>query len=1768
MKMVCVTLGILAGSMAVADMPTPAEKVWCTVGKTPFPTYPFSDPDPIPAVESTRYPYFRYDGSTAVAKTQAWTTVVLENGKIRVTLLPEIGGKVWGATDKATGTDFVYYNHVVKFRDIAMRGPWCSGGIEFNFGIIGHAPSSSTPVDWCVRTNADASVSYFASSAEYVTRAWWQVEVCLRPGADHFETRTTWYNNSGLEQPYYHWMNAAYSLKGDPRFLFPGKTYIGHDGDAHAWPRDAAGHRLDVYSGNAFGGPKSYHVLPGANGVYGIWWPDAKVGSYHRSDSYEKYGRKVWLWALSREGGIWEDLLTDTDGQYTELQSGRCFNQPRYGNYRTPFKHPVFGPGRTETFVERWGVFHDEKALADDMAAADTLEPRPFEAPEDFDWQSAWGHAVRGRQYLLERHDAEAETEFRAAVAKDRFLSPAWNGLAAIELRRCRYAETHECCRKSLAIDAYDAAANYLDGAAYFLEGRGVSARDRLGVASFSAEYRTAALSRIARSYLREGKMAEALSAAEKALAANALDLDATLVRLVARRGTPEAKALADEVLTRLPLFHAARYERAQATGEDFAVYVTNELTAETWIELANWYEHSGLAEDAARLYAQAGNHPMALVRLAKLRAETGDAAGARQALDKAKGLSVAGVFPFRGESVAPLKWAVDTDGHWKFRYLYGVLLASFNMGGPRSVAAGVADATERVPPELLAGCDAADEPVFYQFRAKFEEGAAHLADLNRAKALGDSWRLGRQFVEHYLATSNHVALLATTTDYLRRYPDCNPMQIAHGNALVLNGRYDDCLDYLRNVKLLPSEHRDSGTDIWQAAERGLDPDRAVTWPENLGKGRPYSATVSACDEPRAYEFARAGRSMGDHEPLVGFEREDDVWTVETAGGSVAKTRRTKDYQLFGDWTLRLVYRAEPGAKAPVVKLRAAKPVVLPADFDTATTWIRGTRFGFGANRDPETPSVKIVLDFKTADGREVSLPFTTVVWKNWFLVDRRFSTEEQKTLRGGTFLGFTLTGGTQTSDRLLHFDDICFFREKLDPIALKPRTKRNMKPLENADQGLNTGTGTLPFPTREETIQPDGALDTPAADEPLPAFTGGTLDPSEAGALRVKTERRGRTLVVDLVADAGKVKAVRLGVPTEGRVIRSFAVPYLAGRGGSDAAVKVDLLEIPGKAKPYFRLAMFDWYRSNAGDVQSRSVGNSLEVILAYPPKTDGKRNAVSERIFITLSPKFEDVLPNIPNPPSPWKHVAGRKVWRAQAAFDREHDRTLWRALHTAGFRELNVCDHETMWRKGGESFTLKTEADPSKGGDAAQRDFTRFMIDELGYRYGLYNNYTDFAPSCPYWTRDWVPRQSDGSFKTAWMRCYAMRPAAAPEANERIAPEVQRKFGFNTAYNDVHTAVTPWSRTDYDARIPGAGTMSEVLFAWGEVMLQQKATWKGPVWSEGGSQFMLAGLADGNYAQDWGYKPETEPWLPDFDLRKIHPLECDFGMGCLPMFAPGKTALEKQLYLPNAPTESALTNLVDRFICATLAHGHTGYLILDYLWTPSKVFGPAYGQPGAKLEFSPRGMSIAMRSYFMTQQIAARYSQCEVKDIRYFDAAGRAQDTSAALASDVWTRSQLALVYTDGTVIVANGNPCEPLDVTFAGERVRLPPNGYRAWTADRSVVVDSSCGTDGVRADSCDSPAYVYLDGRGKIAMRARARADGAVAMWPTEKGCEVCAVPGVTWSLKFPAKAARAVALDGSDLGPAEVVRTGEWFTVCPVKGAWAYRIVSGTKVSD
>ena len=140
MRTIFLILLIFSGLNGVAQ----SDATFSEYNKT-FTTYPFSNPDPVPDPSSSAYPYFRYDGFTDNAVQKEWKVVELQNDFIKLIILPQVGGKIWTAIDKKNGKPFIYDNDAIKFRDIAMRGPWTSGGLEANFGIVGHTPGVATP---------------------------------------------------------------------------------------------------------------------------------------------------------------------------------------------------------------------------------------------------------------------------------------------------------------------------------------------------------------------------------------------------------------------------------------------------------------------------------------------------------------------------------------------------------------------------------------------------------------------------------------------------------------------------------------------------------------------------------------------------------------------------------------------------------------------------------------------------------------------------------------------------------------------------------------------------------------------------------------------------------------------------------------------------------------------------------------------------------------------------------------------------------------------------------------------------------------------------------------------------------------------------------------------------------------------------------------------------------------------------------------------------------------------------------------------------------------------------------------------------------------------------------------------------------------------------------------------------------------------------------------------------------------------------------------
>ncbi len=516
---------------------------------------------------------------------------------------------------------------------------------------------------------------------------------------------------------------------------------------------------------------------------------------------------------------------------------------------------------------------------------------------------------------------------------------------------------------------------------------------------------------------------------------------------------------------------------------------------------------------------------------------------------------------------------------------------------------------------------------------------------------------------------------------------------------------------------------------------------------------------------------------------------------------------------------------------------------------------------------------------------------------------------------------------------------------------------------------------------------------------------------------------------------------------------------------------------------------------------------------------------------------------------------HVAGERLWRAHGASDRQRDYAKWQEVARYGMTKIVITDHETGWRDGGESFTFRTKAAPGRGGDASQAEYSR-KLHALGFRYGIYNNYTDYAPVNEFWNEDWVTRLSDGQWRSAWARCYNPKPSRAVEMEAKLAPIIQQKFQLDTAYCDVHTAVTPWNYCDFDARVPGAGTFAATFYAYGEIMLHQKKTWNGPVYSEGNNHWYYCGLTDGNYGQDQVGRLAENPWLVDFDLRKMHPLCCNFGMGSPDMFYVDRRKHDKRPQDPEV--------WLDRFLAATLAFGHTGFFVLD------------------------GGMTNAVRSYFNLQQIHARYAQEKAVEIRYADEQGNLLDTSAAVATGAYQRSQIVTRYSNGLVVAVNGHPTETWTLSgkvFSGSEgfqptvqspsewqvcpvaIELPPNGWYAKDTRDSQFEAHSAIADGHRADYVDSPAYTYCDGRGRFTRFAKAasdgqmiahrRADGTVELIPVGK-CQ-------TFGVWLGGRTATAVALDveGKPLGPVETRLSRGLVHVTPKAGAFSYVLTPG-----
>jgi hypothetical protein len=595
------------------------------------------------------------------------------------------------------------------------------------------------------------------------------------------------------------------------------------------------------------------------------------------------------------------------------------------------------------------------------------------------------------------------------------------------------------------------------------------------------------------------------------------------------------------------------------------------------------------------------------------------------------------------------------------------------------------------------------------------------------------------------------------------------------------------------------------------------------------------------------------------------------------------------------------------------------------------------------------------------------------------------------------------------------------------------------------------------------------------------------------------------KSLVVDVINRSARATELSFGQVSGAVEPRTVWVPFLTYGGGAHPCV---LLTGSG-TNHLFASIWLDWYRSNGSEPYAAEWATNTTARInggvRYHPRTDGQRNPMFERFFITLSPMFEETLPTVPNPVGLHAAEAIDRLWQESwGPDDYEKQMKRSRMLRAYGIDKLIQCNHEIAWRDGGESFTLRLRAAPKKGGDEALQRYVAHQRS-LGWYAGLYSNYTDYAPVNEFWSPDGVQRLSDGSWRTAWPRCYAEKPLKAVEFDALLAPQIKAKYQPDSAYTDVHTAVSPWGYNDYDARVPGAGTFAQTFYAYGEILRNDSRVYGGPIFSEGTYHWLYAGLADGNYALAYDGRPlAKEPLLPIFDLYQIHTKECDIGMGWTANFCDA---------IPDWRKPENLDRAIDRFLLNTLAYGHIGWLVEE-----------------------EHGIERTCRSYYMLQQVQSRYGLKAPQRVAYWTGTELVNVSEAIIQDLPRNRRQMYVEYPGGLRLWLNDHPTENWCPTRS--EVTLPPAGWLASTQNRELLSYSGAtGTGTNRVDYLRSASYTYLDGRGTWFDAPDAASDGALAIRPVgTNALEVLHISGrAAFAIKRPyrvkGRLARAEAYD-------------------------------------
>ncbi|MGW0133155.1 DUF5107 domain-containing protein [Streptomyces sp. NPDC003299] len=272
--------------------------------------------------------------------------LVLENDRLRATVLPGLGGRIVSLLHKPTGRELLYRNPVVQPANFALNGAWYSGGIEWNIGATGHTTLSCAPLHAARVPGPDGTDMLRLWEWERLRDLPFQVDLWLPDGSDFLYVGVRVRNPHERPTPTYWWSNIA--VPEDCRVLVPAREayHFGYERRLRRVPVPAHDGVDRTYPLNSPYAADYFYEVPERRRR----WIAALDGDGHglvQTSTDALRGRKLFVWGHLPGGRRWQQWLTEPGtGGYCEIQAGLA---------RTQLEHVELAPESELSWLEAYG---------------------------------------------------------------------------------------------------------------------------------------------------------------------------------------------------------------------------------------------------------------------------------------------------------------------------------------------------------------------------------------------------------------------------------------------------------------------------------------------------------------------------------------------------------------------------------------------------------------------------------------------------------------------------------------------------------------------------------------------------------------------------------------------------------------------------------------------------------------------------------------------------------------------------------------------------------------------------------------------------------------------------------------------------------------------------------------------------------------------------------------------------------------------------------------------------------------------------------------------------------------------------------------------------------------------------------------------------------------------------------------------------------------------------------------------------------------------